>query len=369
MGSAMMATLDLKLTLDGTGDFKLRVNTRLPARGITAIYGPSGSGKTTLLECIAGLRSADKGSLVSFRGEDWQNHSTTLPPWQRDIGLVFQDGRLFPHLSVIQNLEYAINRQRAPGTIELDQIITWFDLGELLSHSTQTLSAGQQQRVAMARALLSAPKLLILDEPMANLDKTARQQCIDCLLRLKDSIDLPMLYVSHDMEEVSQLADHLVLIKDGEIEAEGDALQLCSRLDTRLSHEEQAATILVATVKQHDHAFGLSELDSEGHCIYVNQLNSSVGSECRLRIPARDISLSRERALDSSILNILSVQIEEIEATHSNRVLLKLSLGQQFLLARITRKSVVDLNLKVGDQLFAQIKSVALLTQSSENDA
>jgi molybdate transport system ATP-binding protein len=364
-----VASLDLNVSLAGTGEFKLRVNTRLPARGITAIYGPSGSGKSTLLECIAGLRAADAGSVVSFRGEDWQSQDTTLPPWQRDIGFVFQDGRLFPHLSVLANLHYAISRQRKPGSISLDQAVAWFDLGELLSHSTQTLSAGQQQRVAMARALLSSPSLLMLDEPMANLDKNARQQCIDCLLKLKDSIDLPMLYVSHDMEEVSQLADQLVLIKDGEIEAEGDALELCSRLDTRLSHEEQAATILLATVKQHDQEFGLSELDSDGHCIYVNQIASPAGSLCRLRIPARDISLSRERARDSSILNILNVQIAEIEATHSNRVLLRLSLGQQFLLARITRKSVVDMKLQVGDQLFAQIKSVALLTQRSEIDA
>lgn len=364
-----MDTLDLKLSLAGSGDFKLRVNTRLPAQGITAIYGPSGSGKSTLLECIAGLRVADAGSVVSFRGEDWQSDHTTLAPWQRDIGFVFQDGRLFPHLSVIENLNYAITRQRHSGNISLDQAVAWFNLDELLSHSTLTLSAGQQQRVAMARALLSSPSLLMLDEPMANLDKIARQQCIDCLLKLKESIDLPMLYVSHDMEEVSQLADHLVLIKDGEIDAEGDALELCSRLDTRLSHEDQAATILVATVKQHDNAFGLSALESDGHRIYVNQITSPVDSLCRLRIPARDISLSWERARDSSILNILKVQIEEIESTHSNRVLLRLSLGQQFLLARITRKSVVDMKLQVGDQLFAQIKSVALLTQSSETDA
>jgi len=183
---------------------------------------------------------------------------------------------------------------------------------------------------------------------------------------LRESVDLPMLYVSHDLEEVSQLADDLVLLEAGAIEAQGSVLDLCSRLDTRLSHQEQAATIVIARVRQHDSRFGLSELEVETETVYVNHLALEPGAQCRLRIPARDVSICTERATNSSILNILPVKLIEIEQTESTRVLLRLALGDQFILARITRKSVNELNLKIGDSLYAQIKSVALLSEAIE---
>jgi molybdate transport system ATP-binding protein len=175
-----------------------------------------------------------------------------------------------------------------------------------------------------------------------------------------------MLYVSHDIEEVSQLADHLLLLEQGRLVEQGSLLTLCSRLDTRLSHEEQAAAILTARVAQHDAEYGLSELTVDGHTLLVNHLPHAVGQSRRIRIPARDVSVCRHRPLDSSILNILPVSVVEIEDTNAARLLVRLSLGSQYLLARITRKSCVELGLCIGDNIYAQIKSAALLMETTD---
>ena len=229
-----------------------------------------------------------------------------------------------------------------------------------------TLSAGQKQRVAIGRALLSAPRLMLLDEPLANLDHAASQQCLGYLQRLAREVDLPMLYVSHDIEEVSQLADHLLLLEQGRLADQGSLLELCSRLDTRLSHEAQAAAIAVGTITRHDEDFGLTELSIEGQSLLVGSLPYAPGQQRRLRIPARDVSVCRQRPKDSSILNILPVTLTEIEETGQARLLLRLALGSQYLLARITRKSASELSLRVGDKLYAQIKSVALLMEATD---
>jgi molybdate transport system ATP-binding protein len=368
MEDPRMTGLQLSVNCQAGSAFTLAVDCTIPDHGVTAIYGASGSGKTTLLNCIAGLQEADKGSKISYRGDTWQADQMFRPPWQRNIGFVFQDARLFPHLSVRGNLDYAIRRRTRDSEINLDNVVDWMGLAKLLFHPASQLSAGQKQRVAIARALLSAPQLLLLDEPLANLDKAARQQCLHYLQRLRDTVDLPMVYVSHDMEEVSQLADNLLLMKSGSIEAQGSVLELCSRLDSRLSHEEQAATIVVGTIVRHDTQYGLSELQVEGETLFVNHLSQDIGASCRLRIPARDISICRHRPPDSSILNILPVTLTEIEQTRDTRVLIRLALGEQYLLARITRKSLIELNLQTGDTVYAQIKSVALLTEALEDD-
>ena len=364
-----MNELSLRLNCQGDDNFHLAIDCQLPASGITAIYGPSGSGKTTLLNCLAGLRPADSGSLIRFLGDTWQSDSQFTPPWQRHIGFVFQDARLFPHLSVEQNLNFALQRRASPtnstlDNITFDTVIDWLHLDALLDRLPENLSAGQVQRVAIGRALLSAPRLLLMDEPLANLDHAARQECLYYLRRLRNSLQLPMLYVSHDIEEVSQIADHLVLIENGRIESQGSLLDLCSRLDTRISHEEQAAAIINGTINNHDTRYGLTEVEVAGETLLVSHLEETIGQQRRLRIPARDVSICRERPLDSSILNIVPVELTEIEETTGSRVLLRLALGEQYLLARITRKSAEALHLTTGDKVFAQIKSVALLTEA-----
>jgi molybdate transport system ATP-binding protein len=282
------------------------------------------------------------------------------------VAYVFQDANLFPHLNVEQNLHYALRRCHDHASIGLEQIIAWLDLAELLQQSPATLSAGQRQRVAIGRALLSAPGLLLLDEPLANLDQAASSQCLAYLQRLARELDLPMLYVSHDIEEVSQLADHLILLEAGRLVGQGSLIELCGRLDTRLSGEQQAAAILMGTILRHDHDFQLTEFVVEGQTLLVAQQVGDVGQQRRLRVPARDVSICRQKPDDSSILNILPVTLSQMEPEGEARVLLRLALGSQFLLARITRKSAQKLRLRVGDSLFAQIKSAALLMESPD---
>ena len=361
-----MSGLALRINCRGDREFRLVLDCELPATGITAVYGPSGSGKSTLLDCIAGLRQAAAGSVIRCGGETWQEHSYFAPPWERRIGYVFQDTRLFPHLSVQQNLNYALARRAEAGQIGLDNVVDWLELADLLPRAPDTLSAGQKQRVAIGRALLCAPRLLLLDEPLANLDHAASRQCLRCLQRLGEELDLPMLYVSHDIEEISQLADHLMLLNQGRLVDQGSLLELCSRLDTHLSHEEQAAAIAIGTIARHDQEYGLTELHLEGQALFVNHLPQAPGQSRRVRIPARDVSVCRQRPPDSSILNILPVTLSEIEETGDARVLLRLSLGSQYLLARITRKSASGLQLQVGDHLYAQIKSAALLMEATD---
>lgn len=359
-----MSGLRLQLSSREDNGFSLEIDCQLPPTGITAIYGPSGSGKTTLLNCIAGLRPAQGNSLIRFMGELWQNESQFTPAWERQIGFVFQDVRLFPHLNVKQNLDFAVRRRGDNNPVSLDEVIGLLELDSLLTRLPETLSGGQAQRVAIGRALLSGPRLLLMDEPFANLDHAAREECLQYLKRLRKSLNLPILYVSHDIEEVSQIADHLVLLDNGRVESQGSLMELCSALDTRLSHEEQAAAIIIGTAQRHDAHFGLSEIQVAGETLFVNHIDVPIGQQQRLRIPARDVSICRAHPQGSSILNIIPVELTQIEETTGSRVLLRLALGEQYLLARITRKSANALALKKGDKVFAQIKSAALLNDS-----
>ena len=359
----MSLTLDIRC--EGEGNFTLAITCDIPNQGVTAIYGPSGSGKSTLLDCIAGLRQPHDGT-IHYNQQAWLDGSTNTPPWQRRIGYVFQDARLFPHLTVAGNLAYAAERAQGPQAMPEEKLQQILGLTELMTQKPDTLSAGQKQRVAIGRALLSAPQLLLLDEPLANLDQQASAECLGLLQQLAGELELPMLYVSHDIEEVSQLADHLLLLDKGRLVEQGSLLALSSRLDTRLAHEEQAAAILQGTIRAQDDTFSLTEIDVEGETLYVNHLEQSPGAPRRLRIPARDVSICRSRPSDSSILNILPVTVTEIESCAGARLLLRLALGNQHLLARITHKSADRLQLQAGDQVFAQIKSVALLSEAGD---
>lgn len=359
-----MNALTLQLDCPGERGFTLRLAATLPASGITAVYGPSGCGKTTLLDCIAGLRRPARGGTLRFGDTIWQQDGLFVPPWQRRVGYVFQDARLLPHLNVAGNLRYASSRAPAAPPLPESELVSLLGLAPLLDHRPAALSAGQRQRVALARALLQAPHLLLLDEPLANLDTAASGAILALLARLKAT--LPMLYVSHDIEEVSAVADHIALLADGELVDQGPLIDMACRLDSRLSQEEQAAAILVGEVTEQDAGYGLTGVTVEGHTLYVNHLDQPAGSRRRLRVPARDVSLCLSRPEDSSILNILPVTVAGMEPQQAARVLLRLQLGQQYLLARITRKSAEALALKPGDTAFAQIKSVALLNEGTQ---
>ncbi len=354
-----MSEIALRLSLS-RGEFSLAVDTRLPGNGVTGIYGASGSGKTSLLSCIAGLLRGEPGTHIQVNGDLLDNEDLCLPPQDRGVAYVFQDARLFPHLDVAGNLDYALRRRRRAGP-DTGQVSEWLGLQDLLTRHSAELSRGQQQRVAIARALLSGPRLVLMDEPLANIDTAGRRELLARLARLRRELDVPMIYVSHDMAELAELADHLLVLNHGQVTSEGPLLELSSRLELALSHEEQAAAVVRAEIAEHDPAYGLTRLDFEAQELWVNQLAMPAGTPLRLRLPARDISLCRERPQHTSILNLLATRVTDIESSGASRVLVRLAVGEQFLLARITRKSVDALALRVGESLYAQVKSVALL--------
>jgi len=361
-----MAELSLQIVIEHDSKFQLQVDTSIPANQITAIYGPSGSGKTTLLHSIAGLKRGQGNSRVRHGDSTWQEGDYFLPAWQRAVGVVFQDARLFPHLDVRGNLLYGAKRRGSSG-LTLDKVSQWLELEPLLKRSSQELSGGQRQRVAIGRALLSGAELLLMDEPLSGLDKKAAKRIINHLKLLHRETGITVLYVSHNIEEVAQLADQVLLLQDGQIEAQGPLLDLCTRLDTSLSREPQAGAILLGTVSNHLKDFDLTTIDVEGQTLHVGQVAAKPGTGYRLHIPARDVSVCRQRPVATSILNILPVKLADIQASGENRVLLKLQLQNQHILARITRKSLTDLELKQGDELYAQVKTVALLGDSGSH--
>lgn len=349
------------------GEFSLDIDAALPSTGITAICGPSGSGKTSLLRCIAGLDVAPK-SMVQFTGQDWQTELDIVKTEQRGIGLVFQDANLFPHLSVEGNLSYASKRQFNTAGPSIDEVCTWLNITPLLYRSVNKLSGGERKRVAVARALLRHPQLLLMDEPLTGLHDGAREEMIDVLQNLPTHLATPILYVSHSFHEISRLADHVVLLEQGQLVAEGDLVTLSTRLDLPLSHQQGAGAVISATLLEHDVDYQLSTLSIDrDHQLSVNKINAQKGQRVRLFVAARDVSISLDAPLHSSILNILPCEIDTIEqqatCASSTQLTIRLRLNEHYLLARITRKSCDRLQLREGQRVFAQIKTVALINE------
>jgi molybdate transport system ATP-binding protein len=343
--------------------FALHADIQFPARGITALFGPSGSGKTTLLRCIAGLERAH-GGLLRVKDEVWQDGARFLATHRRRLGYVFQEASLFPHLSVRRNLEYGLQRVPAAGRkVQLEQAVEWLGLGELIARKDPaSLSGGERQRVAIGRALLTSPSLLLMDEPLAALDAASKQEIFPYLEQLHSELEIPVLYVSHALDEVARLADHLVLLEQGRIIASGTLGETLSRLDLPTAHLDDAGTVIEAKVALHDEAYHLSRLDFSGGSLWVSKVGRAVGSEVRARVLARDVSVATIAPQGSSIANILAARIAGIQDEGPDRVSLRLAVsGGQMLLSRITRRSRDLLGLAMDMQVFAQVKSVALI--------
>jgi molybdate transport system ATP-binding protein len=343
------------------GDFHLMVDLNLPARGVTVVFGPSGSGKTLLLRSIAGLeRSA--GGVCRLDGQVWQDGRQHVLPHRRAVGYVFQEASLFPHLDVRQNLAYAMKRvPEAEQKIGFEEVVNLLGLTSLLTRRTHHLSGGERQRVAIARALLSSPRALLMDEPLAAIDQASKAEILPYLDRLHPELDIPVIYVTHAAEEVARLADYLVLLEAGKVRAAGAAPELLTRSDLPLAHGTEAQAIIEARVAEHDSPDNVTFLDFEGGRFVVAETDLPVGHRVRLRILARDVSLTLHRQTDTSILNIFPARIVELSEEGPSQMVVRLVLAEQFLLARITRRSARLLDLKVGKELFVQIKSVALL--------
>ncbi len=345
------------------GDFSLDVSLALPGRGVTAIYGPSGSGKTTLLRCIAGLERSG-GGYLSVNGEVWQDDraGVFVPVHQRPLGYVFQEASLFAHLDVQGNLDYGLKRVPASKRrVLLGQAIELLGIGQLLARRSDTLSGGERQRVAIARALATSPSLLLMDEPLASLDVQRKAEILPYLERLHDELDMPVLYVSHSPDEVARLADHLVLLDKGQLLAAGPARELMTRMDLPMAHGDSAAAIIDATVSGVEPHYHLSHADFAGGRISLLNPHLQVGQRVRVRIQARDVSLTLARQEGSSVLNVFAAVVSGLSPDNPGQVMVSLDAGGSTLLARVTQKSADALALAPGKAVFAQVKGVAVL--------
>jgi len=344
-------------------DFVLDANLDLPGRGVSALFGHSGSGKTTCLRAMAGLERAPCGYL-EVNGEIWQDDAKGIfmPTHQRPLGYIFQDAALFPHLSVRQNLEYGQRRIEAKKRhIKIDATIELLGIGSLLDRMPEKLSGGEKSRVAMARALLSSPSLLLMDEPLAALDIKRKQEILPYLERLHDELSIPVIYVSHAPDEVARLADHLVLLEDGQVIASGPISETLARTDLPPAFADDAGVVLETTVSGHE-ADNLSQLDFIDGSLHVGRRKEAPGSRLRCRIHARDVSIALEKPRASSIVNILPAIVTAVAATDTpGHVLVQMRIGSTPMLARITERSQRELGITPGQPVWAQIKGVALL--------
>ena len=346
--------------------FRLRVQETIALDGITAVFGPSGSGKTTLLRAIAGLEPSTRGR-IGFEDTVWQDSARLVPAHLRGIGYVFQDGRLFPHLTVEQNLRFAIRHHRRseiPGPdIGLEVAVETLRLDDLMRRRPATLSGGEQQRVAIARALLTSPRLLLMDEPLSSLDTSRRREIARYIERLPAAFGLPVLYVTHDIDEVIRLADRMLLLSAGNVAAHGSVKELLDRIDLwPLTGRLEAGSILEAVVEEH--VRGMTRLGVDGQTLRIPAIESHPGTTVRLRIHARDVVIAADRPERLSIRNVLAARIAKIDLDESIYAEVALAIDSQTLRARITREALEELALVPGRDVFALIKSVAFDTDS-----
>ena len=345
------------------GTFSIDAEVACETDGIVALFGRYGCGKTSLVAMLAGLLRPDRGRIAvagqvlfdSERGID-------LPPERRRLGYVFQESRLFPHLSVRGNLTYGLKRApAAERRIGLEQIVDLLDIAHLLGRRPDDLSGGEKQRVALGRALLANPRLLLMDEPLAALDQPLKDEILPFIERLRDELAIPIVYVSHIMEEIVRLADTLVLVSDGRVVAVGPLNELTSRLDLRpLTGRYEAGAVIEARVAGHDKVFGLSELAFAGGRLRVPPVRLPPGAPLRLRIRARDVALALEAPVGTSFLNVLAGVVKDLSPEPGPLIDVLLDVGGAPLWARITARSRHDLRLEVGSRVYALVKAVAI---------
>jgi molybdate transport system ATP-binding protein len=357
------------------GQFALDASFNIPASGVTALFGPSGCGKTSVLRCLAGLQYLPDG-YCSIDGDVWQDGVRFRRPHERPVGYVFQEASLFPHLSVRRNLLYGAPRGEAGRqrqAVSWDEVTDLLGLSSLLDRSPENLSGGERQRVAIGRALLSQPKLLLMDEPLAALDRMTKDEILPFLERLHERLSLPVIYVSHDIAEIERIADHLVLMKGGKVVAVGPLADLQSDPALPLLKTRDAAVSLDATIESYDPQYGLASLAVNGATLVIPAAGGATGERRRIRILAGDVSLALEPILSSTILNSLPVRIVSQTPVGEHEVVTVLALGSDGkgarILSRMTRRSWEHLGLHQGQLVHAQVKSVALASSGAPDPA
>jgi molybdate transport system ATP-binding protein len=349
------------------GSFVLDASFQVPDRGITALFGRSGAGKTTIINVIAGILTPDAGR-IAFGDRVFVDRATgeSLPPEQRRIGFVFQDSRLFPHLSVEGNLRYGQRRSRAVASpIRFDTVVEVLGIAPLLQRRSHALSGGERQRVALGRALLSQPDLLLMDEPLASLDWPRKTEILTYIERLRDQFKLPMLYVSHSLDEVTRLADHLLVVSDGRIAASGTLADVVSRLDLQpLLGRFEAGAVIDATVEAHDEHYLLTTLRFDAGRLRVPRVDRPVGATLRVRLRARDVAIAVSEPRDLSTTNTLAGTIAAFAVRDGVFVDVTIHVGATAIRALVTRESHDRLGLAVGQRVWALVKAVALDSRS-----
>ncbi|MFS8607436.1 MAG: molybdenum ABC transporter ATP-binding protein [Gammaproteobacteria bacterium] len=365
-----MAELGLEIAF-ARGRFTLEVRERLELAGITTLFGPSGSGKTTLLRIVSGLETGAAGT-VRFDDEDWQRPGRHVPTHRRRIGYVFQDGRLFPHLDVEGNLRFGLRAAGERGArdraaIRFENVVTALDLEPLLDRRPVSLSGGEQQRVAIGRALLANPRLLLMDEPMSSLDVRRKAEILPYIERLPDAFGLPVLYVTHSIDEVARLASEVVLLADGRVVGRGPVGDVLERIDFwPLTGHAEAGTLVDGIVDEASNGMASIRLGTQR--LRVPLRAAPVGKRVRLRIFARDVAIATEPPRGLSIRNVLAARILEIVPTEPVHVELLLEVDGRHVRSRITREALAELGLAAGQHVYALIKSVALEERPFDDD-
>ncbi len=350
------------------GSFTLDVKLEAPESGVTALFGRSGMGKTSVINALAGLMRPDRGRIVVGGATLFDSErGINLPPEKRRLGYVFQEARLFPHYSVRGNLLYGAKSRGAKDQIGpgFDAVVDLLGIKELLARRPADLSGGEKQRVAIGRALLASPRLLLMDEPLASLDGPRKNEIMPFIERLRDELKLPIFYVSHEMEEIIRLADLLVLLDAGKVAASGSVEELTSRLDLwPLTGRYEAGAVIRTVLRGHDTTFGLSELAFPGGRLRVTHLSLPLGTPIRVRIHARDVVLATERPTHLSIRNAFAGKVIELAPPRGPLIDLKLDIGTAdepvMLWARITQRACQEMQLEPGKPIFALVKTVAL---------
>ena len=355
-------TTDLIHYKKTAGEFNLDAEFNLNQSGITILFGPSGSGKSMLLNCLAGLETPEFGICkINNSIFDDSVNKINQPSTTRRIGYVFQDSRLFPHLNVYNNILYGYKRTVEPSTqISLDDVINRFSLKKLLSAYPHELSGGQKQRVALARAILINPKLLLLDEPMSALDFTAKQELLPYIEGINQELTIPVIYVSHDIQEVLRLGDNVLIMNNGRIIDQGNLADLCVT-QPLLTQAEGKSFILKGKSSHIDIEQNISSIQCDTHEILISGPLLPINQTVRLLVHARDVSLSLSHSQDSSILNILPVTIKEIHNPDNGKQLINCLLGKTPILALLSIKSVNKLQLAPGKVVYAQFKATAMV--------
>lgn len=334
------------------------------AGGVTALFGKSGAGKTSIVQMLAGLMTPDNGQ-ITIDGTSVYDSATGLnmAPEHRQVGYVFQDARLFPHMNVRRNLEYGKrrNRKRDGNGAGFDDVVDVLAIGPLLDRQPHLLSGGEKQRVALGRALLSAPRLLLMDEPLAALDAERKWEVLPFIDRIQRDFGTPVVYVSHSIEEILQIADTMVLIANGGVSAAGPVEDVLNRPDLlRAAGDGNAGSVITVRVADLDAAYGIATLSFAGGEFRVTAPDLTIGENLRIRVRARDVTLATERPKYVSVLNVFEGSVSTISATHGPQVDLSVDVGGAVIWSQITRKSLDDLALQPGAKVFAMVKAVAI---------